>query len=865
MKSVLFAAACAALVANASNKAKSEYVSVLEPGKVFAPRDAVSGAGVEPVVDTDMVFPAVYVDDFAVDGDMDKSVWKKAKHVPELCVRLKNTELPCRSDIRILYSKTAIYIGATLWQDMSQVTAKWDQRDQAIWNDDNIEMFLFLPSASGNRLLQFVLNPLNSLADLRDGDKSYWVRGNKHATRRFGDRWTMEIKLPFAGLPMDRPVADDFIGIRFCRTIHAPTMIVGASPVLLSPGHAQRSRFAKLLFSKPEGKDSARLMAEGVAYRRETQRKRFYEGFKDEKSRFAEIRGCAVSFSESSHPLHKEAWAGVRQMEKALASFEKRFSRELADEKEIPSSEAAAILAEFAGFRAYASKYAYVVWETSPWERGSPDDLPPKKALPMPSQLAFEQAGNEREQVCINIAGLLCGKGMELRLHPYSIERTKTRPFLSTDCFEVAYEPFVRFGGELITAPHIRAPGNVISVFPGRTSRVWISFNSRGVQPGNYSTRIAFKSLNNLAIADRDLPVSAKVWNFSLPKTRDWPIKSFCWGPWSFAEDEVALLELMHNYHVTHGWSQKMRYQYGLYDDRGWYRRPNKGKGKEDKLHDFEDEYALHGNEMFLNRAKELGMRFVIGWGTPLSVDWFKTITKRFLAKGFEYDDFVFHGLLHDEFSKKMIPIRATEREAIWNWNTNLCFLATYLSTPPPTGATMDDIEEAKLPEFFKTWAVIHGRCRDPKEGPDTIGRLRSKGCKVWSYRCNQFMQGHSILGYYRFYPWDAYMLGLDGFAYWTVYSPKGDDGWDSRDGYDEGFCWRGLDKKPIPTKILEAVREGLEDVAYMDLLKRSGNAAAKLLLDARGEIIKANDQKVLDSWRLSAGRLIDELSRQRK
>ena len=108
-------------------------------------------------------------------------------------------------------------------------------------------------------------------------------------------------------------------------------------------------------------------------------------------------------------------------------------------------------------------------------------------------------------------------------------------------------------------------------------------------------------------------------------------------------------------------------------------------------------------------------------------------------------------------------------------------------------------------------------------------------------------------------------MLGLDGFAYWTVYSPKGDDGWDSRDGYDEGFCWRGLDKKPVPTKIFEAVREGLEDVAYMDLLKRSGNAAAKLLLDARGEIIKANDQKVLDSWRLSAGRLIDELSRQRK
>ena len=125
-------------------------------------------------------------------------------------------------------------------------------------------------------------------------------------------------------------------------------------------------------------------MAEGAAYRRETQRRRFYEGFKKDKAKFAEIRGCAASFAESSHPLHKEAWAGVRQMEKALASFEKRFSKELAEEKELPEKEAAEILAEFAGFKAYASKYAYVVWETSPWERGSPNDLPPENALPMP-------------------------------------------------------------------------------------------------------------------------------------------------------------------------------------------------------------------------------------------------------------------------------------------------------------------------------------------------------------------------------------------------------------------------------------------------------------------------------------------------
>lgn len=877
------AASAAACAEAAQGAVKSAYVAVLEPGRAFAPVADAAGAGIEPLVDTQEVFPAAYVEDFAVDGDMGKPVWRNARSVPAPMRRGGEEEMPFKSDIRLLYSQTALYVGATLWQDMSQMTAKWDQRDQAVWNDDNIEVFLFVPGDNGNRLCQFVLNPLDTLADLRDGDKSWWARGTRHAVRRFDDRWTLELKIPFEGLGMERPLAGDFIGARFCRTVHAPANAAGASPALLSPGHTQRARFAKLLFAAPEGPDAERLAAEGEAYRRETVRRRFHRRYGECRARFEEVRGCATSFASSAHPLHQEAWGGIRQMEEAVAAFESRFAKELAAGGDIPAADAAAILAEFAGFEAFASKYAYAVWLGDPWARGSQADLPPEDALPMPRPLHFEQAGNEREQFCLNIAGLLCGSRLDLRIHPQSVERTKERPFLSTDAFEIYQEPFIRFGSEVITAPLVRAAGNVVTVSPGQTVRVWVVFNSRGVPPGDYATRISFKSASDLRVADRDLAVAAKVWNFALPETRDWPIKCFFWGPFSFAEDEVALLELMHDHHVTHGWTQKHRYQYGLYDDRGWYRKPGMGKGTVDKSHDFEDNLALHGNEAFLRRARELGMRFVVGWGTPTSVDWFKTFTGRLLDMGFDYDDFVFHGLLHDEFSKRMIPLLASEREAIHNWNTNLNFMATYLSTPPPTGATMDDIEAAGLPEFFKVWAVINGRCRDPKEGPDTIGRLKARGCKVWTYNCLQFMPRHQILGYYRFYPWDAFMRGLEGFAFWTAHGPNGDDGWDSRDGYDEGVCWRGLDKKPIPTKMFEAVREGLEDVAYMDRLEReieqwqkrqlSTNDAnvndnsraalidnARMLLAEREEIVEARDQRRVDAWRLAVGRLIDAI-----
>ena len=140
-------------------------------------------------------------------------------------------------------------------------------------------------------------------------------------------------------------------------------------------------------------------------------------------------------------------------------------------------------------------------------------------------------------------------------------------------------------------------------------------------------------------------------------------------------------------------------------------------------------------------------------------------------------------------------------------------------SIPAPTGTTMDDIEEAKLPEFYKMFVVIDGVFRDPKRGLDVTRRLRAKGCQVWTYTCARYMQTKDVLGYYRFFLWHAYMRGLDGAAMWTSGRRVGDDGWDSRDGYDDGILWAGIGKQMIPTKRFEAFREGLEDVAYMDLL----------------------------------------------
>ncbi|MBQ3097996.1 MAG: hypothetical protein IJC66_07545, partial [Kiritimatiellae bacterium] len=37
----------------------------------------------QPVVDTDEIFPAAYTEDYKIDGNLDKPVWKNAKVLPQ--------------------------------------------------------------------------------------------------------------------------------------------------------------------------------------------------------------------------------------------------------------------------------------------------------------------------------------------------------------------------------------------------------------------------------------------------------------------------------------------------------------------------------------------------------------------------------------------------------------------------------------------------------------------------------------------------------------------------------------------------------------------------------------------------------------
>jgi hypothetical protein len=196
--------------------------------------------------------------------------------------------------------------------------------------------------------------------------------------------------------------------------------------------------------------------------------------------------------------------------------------------------------------------------------------------------------------------------------------------------------------------------------------------------------------------------------------------------------------------------------------------------------------------------------------------------------------------------------------------------MATYYSAPPPAGATLEQLKEPA--KYVKVWNLISNFLWGPNEKKNQmLDFFRKNNRTIWSYRCSRQIQDQSLLKYIRFYPWLGYMAGLDGISYWVSMSSSNDP-FDHKDGYDEGFLFRGQGGKPVSTKRFEALREGLEDVAYMDILKNilekmkkryPGRDFSKyeMLLKKRPEqIIRNNSQQDVDEWRMNVGTAIDKL-----
>ena len=301
----------------AAKPVTSDFVQVLGPGEVFAPiPEAMGNTDAARLVDTPEIFTASYAKDFEVDGNLDKPVWKNVLSYTNF-LPIANKKFPYKTELKLRYSSKALYMGMVLHQPMDAIKAQYDQDDQPIFNDDNVELLFFVPRNMGESLLHLSINALGSCYDAANDRKVWNLKRKIIKARRFKDRWTLEMKFPYSGLGIEQPISGDYIGMRVCRFVSNPWSRTSV-PQLHAVGNTKRGRFGKLLF----GETTDDVAVEARAYREKSVKKRVEARLIAAKKLVVSHESASAHFGDKTHPVYDTAIRAIHQFKRGLENFE---------------------------------------------------------------------------------------------------------------------------------------------------------------------------------------------------------------------------------------------------------------------------------------------------------------------------------------------------------------------------------------------------------------------------------------------------------------------------------------------------------------------------------------------------------------
>jgi hypothetical protein len=160
-----------------------------------------------------------------IDGRLDDAAWTAATPITDFTQSTPDEGKPPsqRTEIRILYDASAIYVGARMYDSLGAkgIRSVLARRDQVMNGDNNLTSdrisLVFDTFRDKNSRTWFELNPDGVKGDHQNGDASYdpvW----EGATRIDSLGWTAEFRIPYSQLRFSRDSAQVW-GMQIWRTI----------------------------------------------------------------------------------------------------------------------------------------------------------------------------------------------------------------------------------------------------------------------------------------------------------------------------------------------------------------------------------------------------------------------------------------------------------------------------------------------------------------------------------------------------------------------------------------------------------------------------------------------------------------------
>jgi hypothetical protein len=194
-----------------------------------------------------------------LDGVLDDACWKTACVVDHFAL-LGGGDLPTdqpASKALLTFDDDAIYVALDFAEPLvAKIKATATEPDGKTWMDDGVEIFLN-PSGDRQRYVQLAINTLGVIMDgAKDSpddrmDMS-WNSGAKAVAKLGKDSWQMEVRIPFARLPLDGPTKDWTFHIARNRRVASQHLTSLQSPV---SGFHEIAKFDVLRGVRPKGYD----------------------------------------------------------------------------------------------------------------------------------------------------------------------------------------------------------------------------------------------------------------------------------------------------------------------------------------------------------------------------------------------------------------------------------------------------------------------------------------------------------------------------------------------------------------------------------------------------------------------------------
>ncbi len=156
-----------------------------------------------------------------IDGVLDESFWEASNVATDFIQNTPVAGAPSieKTEVKIVYDNSAIYIGATMFDDRDSMTLTLSQRDDlgnADWfgvvidpYDAGTIGFAFLVTSAGVQV-----DELHNVENIDANWNAVW----KSAVTIHEDKWVVEMKIPFSALRFSKDNQNDW-GINFARNI----------------------------------------------------------------------------------------------------------------------------------------------------------------------------------------------------------------------------------------------------------------------------------------------------------------------------------------------------------------------------------------------------------------------------------------------------------------------------------------------------------------------------------------------------------------------------------------------------------------------------------------------------------------------